>query len=286
MIVVSGATGRLGGAVLAELLKHLPAEEVGASTTRPDELTRFSEAGVRVRRGDFDDPVSLAHSFDGADRLLLVSAPRHGEAAIAAHRVAIDAARDAGVGRLFYTSHVGADALSPFPPAVTHAATEVMLRESGIAFTALRNGFYADTPLRLVRGAAESGVLRVPADAPVSWTMHRDLAPGIAALLMDAAVDIPAINLTAGQAMDMAELAEAGRRILGRAIRHEQITDEDFTADLVANGAPAIAVTMTLGIFLASRQRHLGIVDPALTKLLGRPTTPLGEAIPEDAARN
>ncbi|TAJ49859.1 MAG: SDR family NAD(P)-dependent oxidoreductase [Herbiconiux sp.] len=281
MIVVSGATGRLGGAVLTELLEHLPASEVGASTTRPEELARFSEAGVRVRRGDFDDPASLGHSFDGADRVLLVSAPRHGEAAIAAHRVAISAARDAGVGRLFYTSHVGADALSPFPPAVTHAATEVMLRDSGIAFTALRNGFYADTPLRLVRSAAESGVLRVPADAPVSWTMHRDLAPGIAALLLDPAIDLPAINLTAGRAMDMAELAEAGRRSLGRVIRHEQISDEDFAAGLAATGAPAIAVTMTLGIFLASRQRHLGIVDPSLTELLDRPTTSLEAAIPE-----
>jgi NAD(P)H dehydrogenase (quinone) len=179
MIVVTGAHGRLGGAVITELLKTLPPSQVGVSTTRPGELSKWAAMGVRIREGSYDDPTSLRRAFEGADRLLLVSAPRHGNAATEAHQAGIEAARDAGVGRLFYTSHVGADALSPFPPAVTHAATEVMLRESGIPFTALRNGFYADTPLRMIHAAADSGVLRVPVDAPVSWTMHRDLAPAL-----------------------------------------------------------------------------------------------------------
>ncbi len=262
MIVVTGVGGRLGGAVLAALLERVDPAEVGVSTTRPDQLQNLSRRGVRVRRGTFDDPESLRDAFDGADRVLVVSAPRQGAAAVEAHRVAMEAARDRGVSRIFYTSHVGADALSAFPPAVTHAATEVMLRDSGMAFTALRNGFYADTPIRLLKTAAESGELRVPADAPVTWTMHRDLGPGIAELLLDPSYDDRAVNLTGGQAVDMAALAKTASELLDQPIRHVPISDDDYAAELRAAGVPELGVTMTLGIFQASRQRHFEITDP------------------------
>lgn len=284
MIVVTGAGGRLGGAVVGALLERVAAEEIGVSTTRPEELADLAERGVRVRRGSYDEPESLRTAFHGADRVLIVSAPRHGDAAIDAHRIAIEAARDAGVARLFYTSHVGADALSPFPPTVTHAATEMMLRDSGIAFTALRNGFYADTPVRLLRTAVGTGELRVPVDAPVSWSMHRDLAPGIAALLLDPSCSEVSVNLTAGEALDMAALAEIASSALGRTIRHVPVSDHDYRADLLAAGTPDLGVTMMLGIFQASRQRHLGIVDPALAELIGRPTTSLSQALVEELA--
>ncbi len=284
MIVVTGAGGRLGGAVLTELLQRVPAGEVGVSTTRPDALAELAGRGVRVRHGSYDDPESLRAAFTGADRLLLVSAPRHGTAAVDAHRTAIAAARDAGVGHVFYTSHVGADPLSPFPPAVTHATTEVLLRDSGLSFTALRNGFYADTPLRLLAGAAASGELRVPVDAPVSWSVHRDLAPAIAALLTAAAVPGPAVNLTAGEAFDMAGLAAVASSVTGRPVRHVPVEDEEFAAGLRAAGVPELGVTMTLAIFQAARQRHLGIVDPTMAELLGRPTTSMTELLRESLA--
>lgn len=282
MIVVTGAGGRLGGAVLRALLERRPADEIGVSTTRPDERAALAERGVRVRYGSYDEPASLRESFAGADRVLIVSAPRHGTAAVDAHRAAVEAARDTGVGRVFYTSHVGADALSPFPPAVTHATTEVLLRESGVPFTALRNGFYADTPLRLLRTAAATGELRVPVDAPVSWSAHRDLAPAIAALLVDPAVDATTVNLTAGEAMDSAELADVASTVLGRPIRHVMLDDDAYRAELTAAGVPELGVTMMLGIFRASRQRHLGIVDPALGALIGRPATTIAALLAEE----
>ncbi|GAA4265322.1 NAD(P)H-binding protein [Frondihabitans peucedani] len=284
MIVVTGAGGRLGGAVLTELLERIEPSDLGVSTTRPEEFGELAERGVRVRRGSFDDPASLRESFAGADRLLVVSAPRQGSEAVDAHRTAIDAARDAGVGRLFYTSHVGADSLSAFPPTVTHAATEVLLAESGVPFTSLRNGFYADTPLRLLQGAAETGELRVPVDAPVSWTQHRDLAPGIASLLVDESVTDPAINLTAEAAFDLDTLADIASEALGRRISVTHLGDDEYRAELTAAGTPALGVTMMLGIFRASRQRHLGIVDPALARLIGRPTTSLVDTIRETLA--
>lgn len=279
MIVITGASGRLGGAVLRELLDRVPADQLGVSTTAPEAATDLADRGVRVRRGDYDDPASLAHAFEGADRVLLVSAPRIGEPAMTAHRMAIDAARDAGVGRLFYTSHVGADALSPFPPAVTHAATEVLLRDSGVPSTALRNGFYADTPVRLVQDAITQGELRLPADGPVSWTTHADLAPAIAALLLDPVVDDAVVNLTAGAAVDADGLAEIASTLAGRPIPLRRVEDEDYRRALLAAGVPEMGALMSLAIFQAARQRRLGIVDPSLESLIGRPSQTLADVI-------
>lgn len=279
MIVITGATGRLGGAVLRELLSRVPAHEIGISTTTPEKVQDAADRGVRVRFGDFDDPASLAHAFEGAHRVLLISVPRIGEAASAAHRVAIDAARDAGIGRLFYTSHVGADPLSPFPPANTHAATEVMLRDSGIPFTALRNGFYADTPIRLVREAAATGELVLPADGPVSWTTHDDLAPAIATLLLDPDLDQSVVNLTAGQAVDAEGLAELASTIADRRIAVRRLSDEDYRSRLIAAGVPEMGALMSLAIFQAARQRRFGIVDPSLESLIGRPSQTLADVV-------
>lgn len=272
MIVITGAGGRLGSAVVDALLEQVPAEGIGISTTDPTRASALADRGVRVRRGDYDDPASLEHAFAGADRVLVVSAPRIGEAALAAHRAAIRAAGAAGVGRILYTSHVGADALSPFPPAVTHAATEILLRDSGIPFIAVRNGFYADTPLRLAETAVRSGELRAPADAPVSWTTHADLAPGIAALLLQQDLEESAVNLTSGEALDLADLAGVASAASGRPVRRVALEDEAYRDELIAAGAPEPAADMTLRIFQAARQRHLGIVDPTLTRLIGRPT--------------
>lgn len=279
MIVVTGAGGRLGGAVVRELLQLTPASQIGVSTTDPEKLSDLSDQGVRVRQGDYDDSASLRHAFEGADQVLIVSAPRIGPAAIEAHRAAINAAGEAGVSRIFYTSHVGADALSPFPPAVTHAATEVLLRDSGIEFTALRNGFYADTPLRLAGAAVASGQLVVPEDAAVSWTTHADLAPGIAALMLESGPALQAINLTADTALDMAELAEIASTASGRRIEHVVVGDDEYHAGLVAAGMPEFAADMSLNIFRAARQRHLGIADPALAGILGRPTERLADLV-------
>ncbi len=279
MIVVTGAGGRLGGAVVEQLLDRLPPQEIGVSTTDPARQAGLTDRGVRVRRGDYDDPESLRDAFEGADRVLVVSAPRMGEAALAAHRAAFAAAQQTGVGRILYTSHVGSDPLSPFPPAVTHAATEVLLRDTGTPFTAVRNGFYADTPVRLLQRAVESGVLRAPVDAPVSWTVHEDLAPAIAALLTDPEPLEPVVTLTASEAVDLAALAGVAAEVTGRPVRHQVVGDDEYRDGMVAEGMPPFAAEMGLNILRASRQGRFGIVDPTLERLIGRPATRITDVV-------
>src|SRR5919199_1960779 len=132
MIVVTGANGKLGRAVVERLLERVPAEEIAVSVREPAKL---KDLGVRVRQGDFTDPASLAHAFEDASKVLIVSAGVTGEAGVRQHRTAVEAAAKAGAERILYTSHMGANPSSPFPPMITHAATEDALRDSGVPFT-------------------------------------------------------------------------------------------------------------------------------------------------------
>jgi NAD(P)H dehydrogenase (quinone) len=183
MIVVTGATGQLGQSVIENLLKRVPADQIVASVRDPDKAAYLADKGVKVRRGDFSDPASLKIAFARADQVLIVSADKLGEEALRLHRSAIDAAVDVGVRRVLYTSHMGARLRLAFLPADQHAGTEADLKSSGLAFTALRHGFYAESCMHIIGDGLKTGELRTPKDGPVSWTSRADLAEADAAIL-------------------------------------------------------------------------------------------------------
>jgi uncharacterized protein YbjT (DUF2867 family) len=275
MIVVTGATGLLGGAVVERLLGKAPATEIGVSVRDPAKATALADRGVRVRRGDYDDAASLAHAFEGAEQLLLVSAAATGEPALRRHRTAIDAARAAGVRRVVYTSHMGANPASAFAPMVDHAATEALLADSGLAFTALRNGFYAASGRMLLGRAFETGEVAAPADGPVSWTAHDDLADAAAIVLTEEGrFEGPTPPLTGSAALDLAALAA---EVLGRPIRRTVLTDAQYREAL-----PEPVAELLLGMFAASRAGEFAAVDPTLGELLGRPPLTVRDVLAKD----
>lgn len=274
MIVVTGATGHLGRDIVTELLKRVPAHQVGASVRDPAKAADLSALGVRVRRGDFNDGESLRHAFEGATQVLIVSsnARASGGDPLAQHRTAFAAARAAGARRIVYTSHMAASPASAFPPARDHVATEDILRESGLAWTALRHGFYAQSGVMLMGDAFKTGVIEAPADGKVSWTTHADLAEADAFILAnEGRYDGPTPPLTGAEALDMADLATIASELRDSPIRHKTLTDDDLRAKMAARGVPDGAVTMALGLYLASRNGEFAAIDPALEQMLGRP---------------
>nr|WP_240962968.1 NAD(P)H-binding protein [Antrihabitans stalactiti] len=238
-------------------------------TSRAADLT---ERGVRVRKGDFTDPASLASAFEGATQVLIVSANETGGAAVAHHAAAIDAARTAGAQRILYTSHQGAAPNSLFAPMPDHAATENHLAQTGIPYTALRNGFYASTVPMLLGQARATGELLAPADGPVSWTTHDDLAEAAAIVLTkEGLFDGPTPPLTAPDALDLNEIAAILTQHTGRTIRRVVVDDDEWTAGLIDHGVPAAQAAMLLGMFHAARRGEFATTDTALADLLGRP---------------
>jgi NAD(P)H dehydrogenase (quinone) len=282
MIVVTGATGLLGSRIVERLTQLVPAEEVGVSVRDPGKARHLADRGVRVRRGSFTEPGSLAHAFEGASQVLIVSVDVMGDEAVRQHRAAIDGAVAAGARRLLYTSHLGAGASSRFQACRDHAATEDALRASGVPFTSLRNGFYAASALQFL-GQSDEVVL--PEDGPVSWTAHADLADAAAAILADEGrFDGPTPPLTAGEALTFADVAHLATEVTGRKVTRTTVPDERFREQLVGHGVPAPAADRLLGIFAASRAGEFAAVDPTLARLLGREPTSLRAVLAQRAA--
>ncbi len=284
MIIVTGATGQLGRAIVEQLVTRAPASGLAVSVRDPAKAVDLGALGVRVRHGDFAAPDSLAHAFEGATQVLIVSsnARAQGGDTLAQHRAAIAAAVAAGARRIVYTSHMGASGTSKFAPMLDHAATEDMLRASGTAWTALRNGFYASSGVQLMGDALTTGVIEAPADGKVSWTTHADLAEAAAILLADEGrFNGPTPPLTGAQALDLADMAVIMSEVLGRAMRPEVLSDEDLRARMAARGAPGAAADMVLGLYRASRDGEFAAVDATLEGLLGRRPVEMREVIGE-----
>ncbi|MHC3473570.1 NmrA family NAD(P)-binding protein [Streptomyces sp. 7R007] len=270
MIVVTGATGALNGATVEHLLKRVPAEQIGVSVRDVAKARHFADRGVRVRQGSYEDPAALQHSFEGAEQVLLVSSNDPHADAVALHRVGVEAAVAAGAGRVLYTSHQGAGADSPFHPARDHAATEQLLADSGIAWTALRNGFYAHSLAWLLGPWQQTGAITAPADGPVSWTDRADAAEAAAVILAgDRSFDGP-VTLTASQAVTFDDLAAMASKSSGRKVTRVTMDDEAWIADKVAAGTPEAMARMMLTTFQAAREGRFAGVDPLLAELLGR----------------
>ncbi len=184
MIVITGATGQLGSLIVASLLERVPPAEVGVSVRDPGRAADLAGRGVRVRRGDFSEPNSLTYAFEGATQVLIVSANELGQSG---RRARGRDRRRACRRRRAHPIHQspGCQPDSLFAPMPEHAAAERYLAESGTPFTSLRNGFYATTVPFILGQALTTGEIVAPADGPVSWTTHADLAEAAAILLAD-----------------------------------------------------------------------------------------------------
>lgn len=288
MIVVTGATGRLGRAIVEKLVSRIPASQVGASVRDLAKTADLQALGIRVRQGDFDDPQSLQQAFEGASQVLVISsnARAYGGDTLSQHRAAIEAARTAGAGRVVYTSHMAASGSSAFVPMLDHHATEEMLRQSGLAWTALRNGFYAASGIALMGDVLETNVLEAPADGKVSWTAHADLAEAAAVILADVGrYDGPTPPLTGSQSLDLADLAQLASKLLNRPVRRQVLSDEDLRAKVAARGAPTSAADLMLGLYRASRHGEFAAVDPTLERLLARRPITMHDLIEEKVGK-
>ncbi len=280
MIVVTGATGQLGRQIVEGLSARVPAARIGVSVRDPEKAGDFRQRGMRVSRGDFRDPSTLAEAFADAEQVLIVSVNVLGEEAKRQHGNAIRAARDAGAKRILYTSHQGANPSSAVAFARDHAETEALLASCGVPFVSLRNGFYAESALYQLGGMQETGRLALPKDGRVSWTARTDLAEAAVAALTDTGLfDGITPPLTAAEALDFADVARLASEVLKRDVTRVVVSEEEYRAARLAQGMPEPMAEMLGSLFRATRAREFDVIDPTLERILGRRPTGMHEVV-------
>ncbi|MFD8429701.1 MULTISPECIES: NAD(P)H-binding protein [Streptomyces] len=269
MIVVTGATGGLGGATVEHLLERMPADRIGVSVRDAAKAQHLAGRGVRVRQGSYEDPVALRDSFDGAEQVLLVSGNDPAADMVGLHRNAVEAAVAAGARRILYTSQHGAVPGNPYRPSDIHIATEAILGDSGVPWTALRNGAYG--PLDEVLGPwRRTGVIARPADGPVPYTDRDDVAEATAVVLAgDRSFDGP-VTLTAPTAVTFDDLSRIASGLTGRTVERVVLDDEQWVADQITTGVPEPMARLMLTWYQAARAGCFAEAGPLLAELLGR----------------
>jgi NAD(P)H dehydrogenase (quinone) len=277
MIVITGATGKLGQHVIASLLTSVPAASIIAAVRNPAKAASLAALGVQVRQADYNDGASLDGAFKGATKILLISSSEVGQRA-QQHQNVIDAARRAGVALLAYTSVLRADT-SPLGLAAEHVITEAAIRASGLPYTFLRNGWYLENHTEHLAPVLEHGVvLGAAQNGRFSSAARADYAAAAAAVLT---ADKPqAIYELAGdQGFTLAEYAAEVARQTGKAIVYKDLPQADFKAALVGVGVPEGFAGLLADSDAGAARGGLEDNGKQLSALIGRPTTRLQDAV-------
>ncbi|MBD2845394.1 SDR family oxidoreductase [Paenibacillus sp. IB182496] len=275
-ILVTGATGHLGSLVLDKLLETVPATELAVSVRDVSKAAHLQAKGVDVRQGNFDQPETLREALRGISRMLLISTA--GEHRQAQHQAAVDAAREAGVQFVAYTSIVNAQA-SKAALADDHRATEAYIRESGMSYVFLRNNWYVENEQGGIQAVLQ-GMPWVHATgaAQVGWAAREDYAHAAAAVLTQDGHANKIYEL-AGPLRTTAELAALVGEVLGVEARVLEVDDEAYAQGLRAAGLPEFLVAVFTDMQKAIREGALATASDDLERLLGRPPQPLDHAI-------
>jgi NAD(P)H dehydrogenase (quinone) len=231
-------------------------------------LVEYAERGVAVHHADFDEPATLVEAFSGAERALLISAldfeRRSGQ-----HRAAIEAAKAAGVRHVIYTS-IPEPKGNPAAASPSHLATEVAARESGLAWTFLRNSLYADFQVPVVAQAIASGQLVTSAgEGRVAYVARADCAAAAAAVLTQDDHEGKTYDVTGPEAIGQKDIAALAAELGGRPVEVVSVDDDVLAAGMIEAGVPEAAARIRLSFVVAAREGFLGKVTNAVEELTG-----------------
>jgi NAD(P)H dehydrogenase (quinone) len=278
MIGITGANGNLGQLVIKNLLQIIPATQIVAAVRNPEKAGNLHPLGVQIREADYDRPETLTQAFNGVEKLLLISAVQPGER-FRQHRAAIDAAMQAGVNLIAYTSLLRADT-SELILAGEHLQTEEYLKSSGMNFVLLRNGWYLENHTAALASALGHASINGSAGGGRFASASRaDYAGAAVTVLTQPGHAGKTYELAGDHAFSMPELAEEVSRQAGRQIVYNDLAPSEYEAMLLGLGLPKMIVDVVVDADVQSSKGALDSTSGDLSRLLGRNTTRLSEAV-------
>lgn len=279
MIAVTGATGQLGQFVIKHLRAGTEAKNIAAIVRNPEKAAVLKEQGVNVRVADYNSPEALKTAFAGVEKLLLISSSEVGHR-VPQHKNVIDAAKQAGVDLIAYTSLLDVNT-SPLMLADEHIQTESYLQASGVPFVLLRNGWYTENYLASVAPALQNkGFIGSAKEGRISSSAREDYAEAAAKVLLSAESQQGKIYELAGdESYTLSELCALISSESGQDIPYIDLPQAEFSAALQKAGLPAPVAEMLADSDAGAAKGALYDESHVLSQLLGHPTTSLRDLV-------
>ncbi|MEU8793831.1 SDR family oxidoreductase [Streptomyces sp. NPDC048643] len=276
-IVVTGATGHLGRHVVEQLLEKIPAEQITAVVRDEAKAADLAARGVRLAVADYNAPATFDGLFSAGDKVLLISGNEFDKGRVGQHQVVIDAAKAAGVALLVYTSAPG-DLTAAL--ADDHRATEEVLLASGVPYTLLRNGWYHENYTENLAPVLEhNAVVQAAGDGRIASASRADYAAAAVAVLTGEGHENATYELSGDEAWGFVEYAAELSRQTGKEIVYSPVSPEAFAGILTGAGLPEVLAGILTGVESSIEKGELAATSGDLSRLTGRPTTPLAEAV-------
>ncbi len=278
MIAITGATGQLGRLVIDQLLQKIPADQVIALVRDPSKAEELRARGVQVRQADYTQPSALEAALKCVDKLLLISSSEVGQR-LAQHRNVINAAKNAKVKLLAYTSILNAD-VSIMDLAFEHKETEQEIKASGVPFVFLRNGWYSENYTAAIPTALQlKALIGSTGNGKISSAARIDYAAAAAEVLVRENQAGKIYELAGDQAYTLAEFAAELSKQSGEQIPYNNLPVAEYKAVLQSAGLPDWLAELLASSDGSAAQGALFDDSHQLSQLIGRTTTPLSESI-------
>ncbi|MFF1294220.1 MULTISPECIES: NAD(P)H-binding protein [unclassified Streptomyces] len=276
-IVVTGATGHLGRLVIEQLLEKVPADQVTAVVRSAEKGADLAAKGVKLAIADYNAPETFGSLFASGDKVLLISGNEFDKGRVNQHKVVIAAAKAAGVALLAYTSAPGSLTAAL---ADDHRGTEETLLASGLPYTLLRNGWYHENYTENLAPVLQYGaVTQAAGEGRVSSASRADYAAAAVAVLTGEGHENQTYELGGDEAWSFAEYAAELSSQTGKEIAYNAVSVEEYTGILAGAGLPAPLAATLAGVDASIAKGELVVSSGDLSRLAGRPTTPLSEAV-------
>jgi NAD(P)H dehydrogenase (quinone) len=275
-IVVTAATSHLGQLVIDELLERVPAGQVVAVARDAGKAADLGARGVEIRIADYNDPAALANAFQPGDTVLLISGVEPNRAD--QHQSVIDAAKAAGVSRLAYTGVLGGPE-ADFDLAADHKATEQAILDSGLPYTFLRNGWYSENYTAQLAVQLEHGVVGSAGDGRIGSASRRDFAAAAAVVLTAEGHEKKAYELNGDTSWSLAEYAAEVSKQSGKDVAYNNVPGDVLLGILTGAGVPDPFAAILVDVDKAIERGLLAGHGSDLSRLIGRPTTPIASSI-------
>lgn len=276
-IGITAATGQLGKLVVESLKQKVASENIVVLVRTPE---KASDLGVETKAFDYSNKESQVEALKGIDTLLLISGSEVGQRE-AQHANVIASAKEAGVKKIVYTSVLHADT-STLSLAVEHIATEKNLKESGLTYTILRNGWYTENYAGSIGGALAGGAfIGSVGDGKISSAARIDFAEAAATVLATEGHDGKVYELAGDTSYTLADLAAEISAQTGKTLPYANLPEAEYAKILTSFGLPEFLAQAIASWDVSASKGDLFDDSKTLSALIGRPTTSLAETVKE-----